>query len=187
MPTEVSTDTTAVVHPDSDEGRARIRHRRLTAWVTFAMLVLVIGSALADGADVIDVWGVDDDRVEAQSADGAVLTVRYPNVTRPALASPFAIEVRRPGGFDGDIELAIDLRYLELWDLNGVYPSPSDERSEGDHVVWTFDAPDGDTLAISIDARVEPGAQLEDRRGEISLLDAGSPVATARFTTSVRP
>jgi hypothetical protein len=183
----VSTDTTAVVHPDSDEGRARIRHRRLTAWVTFAMLALVIGSALADGADVIDVWGVDDDTVEARSADGAVLTVRYPNVTRPALASPFAIEVHQPGGFDDDVELAIDLRYLELWDLNGVYPSPSDERSEGDRIVWTFAAPDGDTLAISIDARVEPGAQLERRDGAISLLDAGTPVATARFTTSVRP
>jgi hypothetical protein len=155
--------------------------------VTFGLLVLVIGSALADGADVIDVWGVDDDTVEARSADGAVLAVRYPNLTRPALASPFAIEVRRPGGFDDDVELAIDLEYLELWDLNGVYPSPAEERSEGDRVVWTFDAPDGDTLSISIDARVEPGAQLERRRGAISLLDAGSPVATARFTTSVRP
>lgn len=151
------------------------------------MLALVIGSAVVDGADLIDIWGVDDKRATAVSASGAVLRVRYPNVTRPALASPFEIEVRSPRGFDDDVEIAIALDYLELWDLNGVYPAPADERSDGDRVIWTFDAPDGDVLAISIDARIEPGAQLETRRGTVALLEDGEPAASVGFSTSVRP
>lgn len=189
MPSQVPTDTTAVVHPDTPEGRVRIRHRRIASWLTSLMLAAVIGGALLDGADVVDVWGVDTATIEEVGPGGDRLRVRYATVTRPALASPFVIEVVRPGGFDEqDVELAVDLHYLELWDLNGIYPSPAEERSNGDRVVWTFDPPDGDTLKISVDARIEPGAQLVRREGHVSLLDDdGAPIMTVRFTTSVRP
>ena len=80
-----------------------------------------------------------------------------------------------------------DLDYLELWDLNGVYPSPSEERSDGSRIVWTFAAPEGDVLRVSIDARVEPGAQLETRHAAVSLIQIGEPEITVRFSTTVRP
>jgi hypothetical protein len=184
---EVSTDTTAVVHPDTPEGRSRLRHRRLMSWLTFVMLFGVIGSAAIDGVDLVDVWGVDDARVTATSASGATLSVRYPTITRPALASPFEIVVERPGGFDDDVEVTMDLRYVELWDLNGIYPSPSEERSDGERFIWTFAAPEGDRLEVTFDARIEPGAQLEERPGAVSLLEAGEPELTVRFATKVRP
>lgn len=154
------------------------------SWLTFTLLFAVMGTAVIDGLDIVDIWGVDEDVVIAHSDDGTRLSVRYPTVTRPALASPFEIMVVRPGGFDADVELAIDLDYVELWDLNGIYPSPSDERSEGDRLVWTFAAPEGDTLKVSMDARIEPGEQLETRHGEVSLLE---PALTVRFSTKVRP
>lgn len=183
----MSTDTTAVVHPDTDEGRARLRHRRLTSWLTFAVLFAVMASAAIDAIPGVDIWGVDDDRVTATAASGAELTVRYPTVSRPALASPFEIVIERPGGFDGDVELAIDVDYLEMWDLNGVYPAPADERSDGDRIIWTFDAPDGDRFEVSYDARIEPGVQLEKREGAVSFLEPGEPELTVRFSTKVRP
>jgi hypothetical protein len=187
VPAEVSTDTTAVAHPATPEGRARLRHRRLAAWITFGLLFSIIGSAVVDGADMVDVWGVDEGVARATGADGARLSVRYPTVTRPALASPFEIVVRKPGGFDADVDVAVDLDYLELWDLNAVYPSPSDEQSDGERIVWTFAAPARDTLKVSVDARVEPGAQLEQRRGSVSLLAEDAPELTVRFATRVMP
>jgi hypothetical protein len=187
VPSEVATATTAVVHPATADGRIRLRLRRLSSWITFALLFAVIGSAVIDGFDVVDIWGVDEKTVSATSESDTELRVRYPTVTRPALATPFEIEVERAGGFENDIELAIDLHYLELWDLNGVYPSPSEERSDGDRIIWTFTPPDGDVLAVSIDARIEPGAQLERRHGSVTLLESGEPELPVRFVTKVRP
>ena len=157
------------------------------SWLTGVLLFAVIASAAVDAVDGVDIWGVDDERITATAASGAELTVRYPTVTRPALASPFEIVVERPGGFDNDVEIAIDVDYVELWDLNGIYPSPADERSDGDRIIWTFDAPDGDRFLVSYDARIEPGAQLEERAGAVSFLEPGEPELTVRFETKVRP
>jgi hypothetical protein len=176
-----------VVHPATADGRIRLRIRRMTSWVTFALLLSVMLSAVVDGVDVADIWGVDDSTLSATGESGTELRVRYPTVTRPALAAPFTIEVERAGGFDGDIELAIDLHYLELWDLNGIYPSPAEERSDGDRIIWTFTPPDGDVLAVSMDARLEPGVQLERRHGSVTLLESGEPELPIRFVTKVRP
>jgi hypothetical protein len=53
-------------------------------------------------------------------------------------------------------------------------------------VIWEFDPPDGDTLGVSLDARVEPGAQW-GRQGETSILVDGKPVVTAKYRTWVLP
>ena len=182
-----TTDHTDVTDPRSDRGRALMRHRRAFSWLTSLMLVAVIGSAAADGIDLVDAWGVDDRWVREVGPEDTQLSVRYPTVSRPALASPFEIVIERPGGFDSDVEVAVDLRYLELWDLNGIHPSPKDERSDDERVVWTFDPPDGDTLRIVYEARIEPGVQLESREGAVSLIEAGESAITVRFETDVRP
>jgi hypothetical protein len=187
VPSEVATATTAVVHPATADGRTRLRIRRRTSWVTFALLFSVMLSAVVDGVDIADIWGVDEATLTATGESGTELRVRYPTVVRPALAAPFGIEVVRAGGFDGDVELAVDLHYLELWDLNGIYPSPAEERSDGDRIIWTFSPPEGDVLTVSIDARIEPGAQLERRHGAVTLLESGEPELPIRFVTKVRP
>lgn len=186
MSEEVSTDTVAVVHPDTPDGRRRMRHRRLTSWLTSLVLAAVMGSAVLDGVGLLEVWGVDTATVAAKGPGATELEVRYATVTRPALATPLEIVVTRPGGFDDDVELAVDVDYLELFDLNGVIPGPNAERSDDGRVIWTFDAPEGDTLRVVYEARIEPGVQLEERRGVVSLLEAGEVVATVRFSTKVR-
>ena len=187
MSDEVPTGTTDVVDPRTDDGRTRIRHRRWMSWLTSFLLFAVIGSAVADGADVIAVWGVDEATVTESGPDDTRLSVTHPTVTRPALASPFEIVVDRAGGFDREIELAVDLDYIRLWDLNGIFPSPAEERSDGDIVIWTFDPPEGDVLRVLYEARIEPGAQLDGREGSVSLLEGGTAVITVEFDTKVRP
>lgn len=163
-----------------------MRHRRFMSWVTALLLGGVIFSAVIDGLDLVDIWGVDDDTVSTVGADGTRLEVRYPTVSRPALATPFEIVVSRPGGFDDQIELEIDNVFLQLWDLNGIFPSPADERSGGDTVIWTFDPPDGEVFTVFYEARIEPAAQLEKVEATVSLLDP-SEVLRVRFETRVRP
>ena len=163
-----------------------MRHRRFTSWVTALMLAAVIGSAVVDGFDLVDVWGVDDATVTSTGADGTVLTVRYPTVTRPALASPFEIVVERPGGFDDQLEIEVDNRFLQLWDLNGIFPSPAEERSGGDTTIWVFDPPDGERFTVFYEARIEPAMQSERVRATVSLLDP-SETLRVRFETRVRP
>ena len=157
--------------------------------MTSLLLFAIIGGAVVDAANVVDVWGVDTATVEEVGPGGLRLAVRHPTVTRPALASPFEIVVEQPGGFDAqEVEIAVSVDYLTLWDVNGVFPSPKDERSDGDRVVWTFDAPEGSVLRVVYEARIEPGVQLESRAGAVSVLDEGGVAeVTARFRTQVRP
>jgi hypothetical protein len=183
---EVSTDTVAVVHPETRDGQTRIRHRRAFSWLTGLLLFAVIGSAVLDGLDVVDVWGVDTATVSEDGPGDTELSVRYATVTRPALATPFEIVVTKAGGFDGDVELAVDLDYLQLWDLNGIIPAPNAERSDDRRVIWTFDPPEGDTLRVLYEARIEPGVQGETRAGVVSLLEGGEVAITVRFETKVR-
>ena len=121
-----------------------------------------------------DTYGVGDATVRA-TGGGYDLAVRYPTVSRPALASPFEIIVTRAGGFDGPITLAVDQAYIEMWDENGLVPAPAAETSRGDLIEWEFDPPSGDTLTIWYDARIEPAAQ-SGRDGSVAVLEDGEIV-----------
>ena len=108
-------------------------------------------------------------------------------MSRPALATPFDIEVHRAGGFDGPVRIAVDQEYLRMWDENGLVPAPSAETVMGPWVVWEFDPPIGDTLFVSYDARIEPAAQ-EGRSGAVAVLDDDdAPIVQVDFTTRVWP
>lgn len=117
---------------------------------------------------------------------GYQLTVTYGQVTRPGLATPWSLEIHHPGGFDGPITVSTDTKYLDLFDENGFDPQPSKSTATPDMVMWEFEPPDGDTLGVSLDARVEPGAQW-GRVGETSVLVDGQPVVTAKYRTWVLP
>ena len=108
-------------------------------------------------------------------------------MSRPALATPFDIEVHQPGGFDGPVRIAVDQEYLRMWDENGLVPAPSAETVMGPWVVWEFDPPIGDTLLVSYDARIEPAAQ-QGRSGAVAVLDDDDAVVVqVDFTTRVWP
>lgn len=173
-----------VTHPGRDGGPAQIRRRRLLYWLTTTVLCLVVASAVADVFG--PVLGVDAASVSSRAADGTTLTVEHPAVTRPALASPFSIEVTRRGGFDAPLELAVSRPWIEVWDENGMYPAPSSEVGDDQWVVWVFEPPDGDTFRFFYDARLEP-AQQQGVRGAVELRDGREVLASVRFETQVRP
>jgi hypothetical protein len=179
-----SSATAGVTHPDRDEGPAHLRRRRRYYWVTTGILCAVVLLGVAD--IFAPVLGVDSRTESVDAADGSTFAVEYAAVTRPALASPFAIEIIRPGGFDQEIEIAISRPWIEVWDENGFYPSPSGETGDEHWVVWTFEPPDGDTFRFFYDARLEPARQA-DIVGTVELRDQGDVLAAIDFETEVRP
>jgi hypothetical protein len=185
----VSTDALSRHLARLDESeQAGVRARR--AWgirAGTALLAGVMAVTVLDGVGALDAVGVDTAEVSA-SADGTTLVVRYATVSRPALATPFEITVVRPGGFDGaPIELAVTTGYLELFDLNGVLPSPSEETADEGRQLWTFDPPDGDTFRVVYEARVEPAMQ-DARAGRVAVLGpAGEEAVAVSFETAIRP
>jgi hypothetical protein len=172
---------------DEERQRSVLRARRVGVTVTSLALVAIMGLVVLDGVDVVDTVGVDDAWVEA-SADGTTLAVRYPAVSRPALASPFEIVVTRTGGFQGQqVEITVETDYLEIWDLNGIFPAPAEETATAEEVHWTFDPPDGDSLRIVYEARIEPARQ-NGARGHVAVLDDdGTELASIDVDTRIRP
>ena len=177
----------ACVDLDVTTGQRVPGGRRWVYRLTAAVLTIVVGLAVVDASGDVAIYGVESRHVRA-SGGGYELDVHYPTVSRPALASPFQIRVRQPGGFDGDVTIAIELDYLRLWDENGLNPAPTDETTSGDLLVWTYPPPGhGDVLTIDYDARIEPAAQ-RGRSGSVSLLDEdGSRLVSVSFSTRVLP
>jgi hypothetical protein len=158
-------------------------HRAVYAATTAALLALMAITLLDIRNPVL---GVDSAHVTATSDDGATLVVEYPEVTRPALASPFTIEVTFRGGFSAPIELAIARPWIEMWDENGLYPTPASETGDPDWVVYEFEPPEGDTFRFFYDARLEPARQ-DGADGAVQLRVGRVAVAQVDFRTEVRP
>ncbi len=178
-------DTTVQVVGVGDDPGRTIRSRRILYAITTTALAALMLLTVLDGIDLFDVWGVDDARARA-SGGGFELTVRHPRVTRAALASPFDIEVRHAGGFEGPVTVAVDRDYLRLWDINYIHPTPASEIGEGEWVIWEFDPPAGDVLKVSMDARLEPAVQ-SGATGQVAVLVDGAPVVEVTFPARVMP
>ncbi len=167
-------------------GEAHLGKRRVGYTITTLCLAAVMALAAVDVLPSVAILGVDAQTTRA-SAGGIDLAVTYGEVSRPALATPFDIEVRQEGGFDGPVRVAVDQEYLRMWDENGLVPAPSAETVMGPWVVWEFDEPVGDRLLVSYDARIEPAAQ-EGRSGAVAVLDSDDAVIVrVDFTTRVWP
>lgn len=175
------------VNLEEEESRAARRRRAAVYFATTVVLCALIGGAVLDGVGVTELYGVRTGHARG-AGGGYELDVRYGRVSRPALATPLDITVTRRGGFDGPVTVAVDSKYLALWDENGLDPSPVEESADAEHTIWTFDPPPtGDVLAISYDARIEPAAQ-NGRSGRVAVLDeAGSELVAVTFHTRVMP
>jgi hypothetical protein len=166
---------TAPEEPDLLRGRRARRLRRL--FMTLLCVFLAVG--------LTGYLGVKT-RTTTASGGGYELTVTYGQVSRGGLATPWSFEVHHPGGFDGPITVAQTSSYLDMFDENGFDPEPSTMTATADEVIWEFEPPEGDTLGVSLDARIEPGVQWA-RQGETSVLVDGKKVVTARYKTWVTP
>ena len=162
-----------------------LRRRRWRYGTTTLVLTAVMVLGVVDALGWWDAYGVDDATVRA-SGGGYELAVRYGTVSRPALATPFEITVRRVAGFSEPVMLQVDRAYLTMWDENGLIPAPSAETTRGEWLLWEFEPPAGDTLTVWYDARIEPAAQ-SGRDGSVAVLHDGQPVATVDFHTRVLP
>src|SRR3546814_15061887 len=110
--------------PAGEASTGVVRRRRLLYAVITTGLGAIIAVALVGGLTDLDTVGVDSRREHAV-ADGYELVVHYGTVTRGGLATPFEIEVTRTGGFDGPLTNGVSRAYMELWDGNGFYLTPS--------------------------------------------------------------
>lgn len=175
------------VRVDVADGAGVRTKRRILYGATTVVLVGVLGVAVVDGLGAVDVYGVDTGHARG-TGGGFELDVRYATVSRPALATPFEITVRRPGGFDGPVILAVASDYLSMWDENGLDPQPSSETSTRDTLIWEIEPPDeGDVLVVDLDARIEPAVQ-RGKAGRVSVLDdEGAEVVAVEFSTRILP
>jgi hypothetical protein len=167
-------------------GSFALHRRRIGYAITTVLLTALMAFAVLDAIGATAILGVHSEVVRDERGDLA-LAVTYADATRPALATPFDIEVSQPGGFDGPVRIAVDHEYLRMWDENGLNPAPSAETVMGTWLVWEFDPPIGDTLQVSYDARIEPAAQ-QGRSGAVAVLDEDdAPLVEVSFTTRVLP
>jgi len=177
----VSAPSTSTLSVGDRVPRRRLGYRFTTTFVTAVVVI-----AMIDGATPAAILGVDSRTARAEGP-GFELAVTYGEVSRPALATPFDIEIEQPGGFDEVVRVAVDHEYLRMWDENGLSPAPAEESVLGEWVVWEYDPPSGTTLRITFDARIEPAAQ-EGRSGAVAVLDADDDeLARVDFTTRVLP
>jgi len=158
--------------------RPAVRRQRGILYGSSVVALALLGLSFAG------TYGVQSRTVRAEEGPLA-LTVRYGSVSRPALATPFDIEVRRTR-FDGPVTVAITGEYLRMWDENGLLPAPASETTEGPWLVWEFDPPEGDALRVTYDARIEPAAQ-KGERGRVEVREQGVAVVDVAFETTVLP
>lgn len=145
-----------------------------------ALLVLIVGAG-AGG-----LLGVHSTTSTA-SGGGYEVTVEYAAVARAGLDVPWQVQVRRIGGFDGPVTLAVAADYFDIYEEQGLDPQPTAESSDGTYLYWTFDPPPtGDRLAVDFDAYIQPSSQLGSS-GEVSVLVGAERVATTRFHTWLVP
>jgi hypothetical protein len=168
-----------------EDTSAASRYRRIAYTVMTVLLTALLGLVVLDGLSLVDAFGVDTSEV-TDSGDGYTLTVTAATVSRPGLATPLKVRVRRDGGFDEPIELAFDRSYLQHFDFNRMYPEASGDHSSGDLVVLEFDPPDGDELVVELDGRLEPAVQ-SGFGGSIGVLDGDEQVVEVTFHTRVMP
>lgn len=157
--------------------RARLARR---AFVTVLVAFLGLGA--------LGLLGVRT-RTASATSSGVELSLHYATVARPGLDVPWSLEVRRPGGFPEGLTVMVTSDYLDALDQNGVSPAPVDETTDGERTIWRFSPPPGDTLAVSLDARIESGVQLKTLKGRVEVF-AGSARAAAvglDFSTFVMP
>ena len=178
---EIDPKAEAVPTAPPDVSFRRLRAARAARRFFFLSLCALLVAA------ILNLLGVRTGEATG-SGGGYEVAVTYAEITRPGLATPWSVEIRRQGGFPRAVTVAVRSSYFDSFDENSLDPEPLGSVSDGERTTWTFEPPqDGDTLSISFDARIEPGVQFERIAGTVQVLEDGRAVATVRFKTLVLP
>lgn len=162
-----STTEDVVSHPARPVGRWAGR-----AGLLVLVLVVVVGASGALGLQT---------RTSTEEGGGYELEVEYPWLSRAGQPAPLHLKVSRAGGFPGQtvtVELCDDL--FDALDFQNWYPNPSAE-TVGETLVYEFDAPPGNVLDVSLDARVAPGELGGHDECAVSVLEGDLPLVTVEF------
>ena len=158
----------------------QIRRARDKRRVALGLLVLFV---LAGAAGLFGTRTAD----ARAAAGGYLLTVTYPQISRPGHAIKYEVHVRRAGGFGGPIHMRFSSAYFDLFDENSFGPDADSATATGAYDLYEFSPPPGDTFVVSSDTRVEPARQ-RGASGEASVLDeSGRPIVTVRYRTRIFP
>lgn len=125
----------------------------------------------------------------SNSANGYTISVTHASITRPGLATPFSISIAAADGtpLPAQVTMRIDSEYLEMFDENGLDPTPVSSFSTAQWTWWTFDVPGGQhELNVSFDARLEPAVQWGRAGSAVAEID-GDEMVAVEFTTWVMP
>lgn len=164
--------------PDA-EPITRLRQRRTARRLGLGVIGLLVLAGLGN------VVGMRIGTVSA-SAAGVTLEVRYAEVTRSGLETPWKVAVIAPGGFDGPVTITTTAEYFERFDFNQWYPEPSGTTLRDDLLVMTFDRPQGDVLLVRFDGRASPTFGLGS--GATTSLDTeGLSPLSVSYRTLVMP
>lgn len=177
--TAVSADPSSTTIPVELPNVASERRAR---WVRSAVLG---GLAVFVLAGLFNVFGVSSGSVSARDPSGLEARLTYARRARAGLAVPFELRIHRPDGFDEPIEVTSSTSYLSAFDENGANPDPESSTTSVDTTTWIFEPPDGDTLTVWLDGRVEPGVQW--RRSGTTVVRTGDEYVTLSYTTWVFP
>jgi hypothetical protein len=166
---------------DSDVTTARRNRRgligRRIALACLALIVLVGATGYL---------GVHAGTASA-TGSGYQLTVTYPHVARSGLDIPWNLRLTHPGGFQGDITVAISADYFDIFEFQGMHPEPSDETADARFVYLTFSPPkQGDVFTTSLDTYVQPASQV-GRHAVTEVLIDDKVVARVSYRTWLVP
>jgi hypothetical protein len=154
----------------------RTRRGRFISLVAVGVLVVIGASGL---------FGVHAGTVRTNS-NGYRLTVVYPHVARAGQDVPWRATVVHPGGFKGDVTLAVSSHYFDIFETQGWHPQPETETATPNFYYLTFSPPPGDTLEVSYDTYIQPASQL-GRRADVVLIVDNEEVARTSYRTWLVP
>ena len=121
------------------------------------------------------------------SGGGYTREVHHPSVARAGLDTRFEVVVSRDEPLPGEITLALDADYLDLYETQAFHPEPVEGTRDGELIYLTFaTSPGSSTFAVAYDAYLQPAAQVGDD-ARVALWDDGRALVSVGFTTRLVP
>lgn len=154
----------------------------VSTWGRRAFLVALLGFVIAG---LLGFLGV---RVTTSTAEeeGWRVEVEHASISRTGIDTPWQVTVRREGGFDRELTLAVTGDYFDIFETQGFTPEPAESTRDGEMLYLTFTAPQGETFVPDYDAYIQPASQV-GRSGTVAVVDAGELVAAVDFRTTLLP
>jgi hypothetical protein len=126
----------------------------------------------------------------SQTRGGYHLHLSYPGIIRPGLDTFWELKVVHPGGFKGQITVAVTATYFDLFETQGFYPTPSVTTRDGSYVYLKFTPPQGNVFTVMFDSYLQPyvaPTNLFANDATVALINHGQRVAAIHYDTFVLP